>query len=97
MPLTKVSYSMIEGAVVNVLDFGAVGDGVVDDTAAIQAAIDSLTSGGTVFFPTGTYFCNTGLTVADNNMVLDFAGGAALTYTTPTQILLTIGAEFVDR
>jgi hypothetical protein len=89
MPLTKVSYSMIEGAVVNVLDFGAVGDGVADDTAVIQAAINSLTTGGTVFFPTGTYFCNTGLTVAGNNIILDFAGGAALTYTTPTQILLT--------
>lgn len=90
MSLTKVSYSMIQGAVVNVLDFGAVGDGVANDRAAIQAAIDSLASGGTVFFPTGTYLCSTGLTIANNNTVLDFAGGAALTYTTPTQILLTI-------
>jgi hypothetical protein len=38
--------------VVNVLDFGAVGNGVADDTAAIQAAIDSLgTLGGMVFIP----------------------------------------------
>ena len=53
MALTKVSYSMIEGAVANVLDFGAVGDGVADDTAAIQAAIDS--GAGSVYAPTGTY------------------------------------------
>jgi len=42
--------------VVSVKDFGAVGDGVADDTAAIQAAIDSLTTtGGVIFFPKGTY------------------------------------------
>jgi hypothetical protein len=38
--------------VVNVKDFGAVGNGVADDTAAIQAAINSLGSlGGMVFIP----------------------------------------------
>jgi len=41
MSLTKVSYSMIDGAPANVRSFGAVGDGVADDTAAIQAAINS--------------------------------------------------------
>ena len=36
--------------------FGAVGDGVADDTVAIQAAFSALpASGGTVFFPRGTY------------------------------------------
>jgi parallel beta-helix repeat protein len=44
--------------VVNVRDpkFGAKADGVNDDTAAIQKAINSLPSGGgTVFFPAGVY------------------------------------------
>jgi hypothetical protein len=57
MSLTKVSYSMIRGAVANVLDFGATGDGSTDDTAAIQAAIDHIDNlgNGVVYVPTGTY------------------------------------------
>jgi len=42
--LTKVHNRMISGAAVNVADFGAVGDGVVDDTTAIQAAVSYATS-----------------------------------------------------
>jgi hypothetical protein len=40
---------------VSVKDFGAVGDGTTNDTAAIQAAI---TSGYSLVFPAGTYLCN---------------------------------------
>jgi hypothetical protein len=41
---------------VSVKDFGAVGDGIADDTVAINEAIESLGSaGGTVYFPTGIY------------------------------------------
>ena len=38
---------------VSVKDFGAVGDGVTDDTAAIQAALDSLSAGQSLVFPAG--------------------------------------------
>lgn len=41
---------------VSVKDFGAVGDGVADDTTAIQNAINAVvTTSGVVYFPAGTY------------------------------------------
>ena len=40
---------------VNVRDLGAVGDGITDDTNAIQSAI---LEGTTVYFPSGTYLIN---------------------------------------
>lgn len=48
---------------VSVKRFGAKGDGSADDTAAIQAAINSLSAGGTVYFPNGTYLVSADLTV----------------------------------
>lgn len=49
---------------VSVKDFGAVGDGVADDTAKIQAAIDAVRiSGGEIYFPVGTYKITSSLVV----------------------------------
>ena len=63
MALTKVSYSMITGAPVNVLDFGAVGDGVTDDTVAIQAAVTAA-GNKSLYFPAGIYLLNSNVTIS---------------------------------
>lgn len=56
MALTKVTYSMINGGPVNVLDYGADLTGAVDSTNAIQQAIDT---GRPVLLPAGTYLITT--------------------------------------
>lgn len=67
MTLTKVTYSMINGAPVNVLDYGAVGNGVADDTAAIVAALAATTS--TVYMPAGTYRVSTNLNIGAKQLI----------------------------
>ena len=47
---------------VSVKDFGAVGDGIADDTAAIQAAIDAA-EGRPVYVPAGTYVVQSTITM----------------------------------
>ena len=62
MSLTKVSYSMITGSPVNVLDYGADSTGATDSRAAIQAAIDAaMPTNGAVYIPNGTYLVSTTL------------------------------------
>lgn len=68
MSITKVSFSMLQGAPTNVRDFGAVGDGVTDDTAAIQAAIDWVmgidsNKYGNLYIPAGVYITTDSLTL----------------------------------
>ena len=56
MALTKVSYSMITGAQVNVLDYGADPTGVANSSSAFTAAYaDAVAGGGEMFIPPGTY------------------------------------------
>ena len=62
MALTKAHNRMIAGSAVNVIDYGATGDGVTDDSAAFQAAINA-NLGNTIIIPAGTYKIGTTLSI----------------------------------
>src|SRR5258706_7600061 len=48
-----------EKGMLNAIDFGAKGDGIADDTAAIQQALNAAgATNGSVFIPQGTYLCS---------------------------------------
>ena len=63
---------------IDVRDFGALGDGVAKDTAAIQSAIDFATAngGGKVHFAPGCYV--TGTIYLKDNVFLDIEPGAVI-------------------
>jgi len=58
----------------SVLDFGAVGDGVTDDTAAIQAAINAASFGGIVLFPGNKQYLTTAPIVLKGAVTLQGEG-----------------------
>jgi hypothetical protein len=57
--------------IVSVKDFGAVGDGVTDDATAIQLALNHIKTlgGGTLYFPSGTYFLDTKAAAISDSVV----------------------------
>lgn len=71
----------------NVKDFGALGNGIADDTAAINAAIASTT--GVVFFPPGDYRVSSGITIGKKIKLQGSGFGSQITYT-GTGTLLTL-------
>lgn len=75
MALTKVTYSMIQGAMVNVLDYGVIADGTTNNTTALAAALAAVPTNGTLYFPAGVY-CGY-LLVYRSNITIMGAGSAS--------------------
>ena len=78
MSLTKVSYSMIQGSPVNILDYGA-STSSANNTVAIQAAIDT---GLDVYIPPGEFICTDTLSMSTPYQTLFGNGeGSQITFT----------------
>ena len=56
---------------ISVKAFGAIGDGITDDTVAIQMAYDNSSNNKTILFPSGTYLVTDRINVT-NNTISDY-------------------------
>lgn len=77
---------MIQGSVLNVMDFGASNDGTnaAATTAAIQAALDAA---GDVWFPPGIYAISTSLNLSTSKRII--GGGTSVAYGVADEIIRT--------
>lgn len=82
-------------APISVTEYGAVGDGVYDDTAAIQAAIDA-NPGQEIFFPAGTYITSATIncTSIGASLVGDSAGKSIISATHTTGAVVRFTRRF---
>jgi hypothetical protein len=64
---------------------GAKGDGVTDDSAALNAAAAALQSGQSLYFPAGTYIVNTACVVFSNKQRIRVYGDGKATIVRPSE------------
>lgn len=86
--------TLTENGCMSVRSFGAKGDGVTDDTAALQAAIDCCPKFGRITVPAGTYF--TRPLVLKSNMILELKKDAILLGDTVEEHYALLPGEIQD-
>jgi hypothetical protein len=89
MALTKTTFSMISGAVANVLDFGADPTGIADSTTAIQAAHNASPE---VFYPLGTYKISSSIVLPSGSKITGECSGSGGSSAPSTIIQTTTSA-----
>lgn len=66
-----------DGGPLNVKNYGALGNGTTNDTAAIQSALTAA-AGNALYFPPGTYLMSTGVSVLSNTKVYGAGSGSTI-------------------
>ena len=69
--LLSLDPSLLNAEIRDVTAYGATGDGITDDTSAINNAIEALVPGDTLLFPCGTYLTTSQLLISVSNVTLD--------------------------
>jgi hypothetical protein len=82
-------YKRVFDGAVNVLWFGAKGDGVTDDTTAIQAAATAA-AGKRLLFPSGTYKITAPVGLSSNTEVFLYAGAIVTTAVTNISLFTAV-------
>lgn len=99
MSLTKVTYSMISGASIYVADYGAVGNGSIDDTMAIQEALTAAAGKTLILAQNAVYKCTAGLMISGDingqGATLKFYG-AAISYLVSQSVEASLSDFIID-
>jgi parallel beta-helix repeat protein len=77
---------------ISVMDFGATGNGITDDTTAINVTVNAVVAagGGTVFFPAGTYLISSTISQETGANKINFVGsGVGTTIIKTSSVALT--------
>lgn len=76
----KLIYDMAVTALewTSVRDFGAVGNGVADDTAAIRAAITAMATSGVLYFPPGRYCVSDTIEFVKSGCIMGMPGASVI-------------------
>lgn len=92
--IATTGHSWLEQQAFNVKsDFGAVGDNSTDDTAAIQAACNAISSGGIIYFPPGTYKVTGAITISAGGRLVGAGRALSIIATTSgTANVFTVSA-----
>jgi Pectate lyase superfamily protein len=81
MALTKVSFDMINGEYVNVLDYGAIGtDNPANEAADTAAFTAAMATGKNVFVPEGTYYSSQTISISANQVLKGAGRGKTRIY-----------------